>query len=67
MPRSVTPLTARTQVDRDLVALLFWVSCATDRRGRRPTSREGWSVNEAGTAWTVDLREDARWHVPVSP
>ncbi len=62
-PGSVTPLTARTQVDRDLVALLFSGLLRNGPQGTVvPDLAERWSVNDAGTAWTVDLREDARWH-----
>ena len=62
-PVSVTPLTARTQVDRDLVALLFSGLLRNGPQGAVvPDLAEGWSVNAAGTTWTVDLREDARWH-----
>ena len=62
-PASVTPLTARTQVDRDLVALLF---SGLVRNGPSGTIvadlAERWSVDAAGTTWTVDLREGVHWH-----
>lgn len=62
-PFSVSPLTARTQVDRDLVALVF---SGLVRNGPGatlvPDLAERWSVNEAGTVWTVTIREGATWH-----
>src|SRR5688500_4058787 len=62
-PVSVTPLTARTQVDRDLVALLFSGLLRNGPAGTIvPDLAERWSVDASGRTWTVDLREDARWH-----
>jgi peptide/nickel transport system substrate-binding protein len=63
VPRSVTPLTARTQVDRDLVALLFSGLVRNGPGGTIvPDLAERWSVDKAGKTWTVDLRDDAYWH-----
>jgi len=63
VPHSVTSLTARTQVDRDLVALVFSGLVRNGPGGSiLPDLAERWSVDESGTTWTVDLREDARWH-----
>jgi len=68
-PSSITPLTARTQVDRDLVALLFR---GLVRLGPGstvlPDLAERWTVAENGTRWTFQLRPDATWHdgVPVT-
>ena len=60
---SVTPLTARTQVDRDLVALLFSGLVRNGPAGTIvPDLAERWSVDPTGKTWTVDLRDDARWH-----
>src|SRR5688572_13014582 len=60
---SVTPLTARTQVDRDLVALLFSGLMRNGPGGTIvPDLAERWSVDKTGKTWTVDLRDDARWH-----
>jgi peptide/nickel transport system substrate-binding protein len=62
-PSAIMPVLARTQADRDLVALLFrglvrlgpGTSVLPDLAGR-------WTVEEGGTLWTFHLREDARWH-----
>jgi peptide/nickel transport system substrate-binding protein len=60
---SVTPLTARTQVDRDLVALLFSGLVRNGSAGTIvPDLAERWSVDASGKTWSVDLRADARWH-----
>ena len=62
-PSSVSPLTARTQVDRDLVALLFSGLVRNGPGGTiLPDLAERWSVDRSGKTWTVDLRADARWH-----
>ena len=62
-PVSISPLTARTQADRDLVALLF---CGLVRNGPSgtllPDLAESWTVDSTGATWTFQLREDARWH-----
>jgi peptide/nickel transport system substrate-binding protein len=68
-PSSITPVTARTQVDRDLVALLFR---GLVRLGPGtsivPDLATGWSVDKKGKRWTFQLRDDAFWHdgVPVT-
>lgn len=62
-PRSITPLTARTQVDRDLVALLFSGLVRNGPTGTIvPDLAERWSVDASGKTWTVDLRDDVHWH-----
>ena len=62
-PSSVSPLTARTQADRDLVALLFSGLVRNGPGGTLvPDLAERWSVDKAGKTWTVDIRSDARWH-----
>ena len=62
-PDSVTPLTARTQVDRDLVALLFrgLVRLGPDS-SLLPDLARDWTVEQKGARWTFRLRDDARWH-----
>ena len=69
-PESVSPLTAVTQADRDLVALLFSGLVRNGPGGTLvPDLAERWSVDPSGKTWTVDLREDASWHdgTPVTP
>jgi peptide/nickel transport system substrate-binding protein len=62
-PASVSPLTARTQADRDLVALLFPGLVRNGPDGTIvPDLAERWSVDKTGKDWTVDIRPDARWH-----
>lgn len=62
-PVSVSPLTARSQADRDLVALIF---SGLVRNGPGstlvPDLADHWSVDDTGRTWTVTLRDDARWH-----
>ena len=62
-PDSISPLTARTQADRDLVALVF---AGLVRDGPSGTIvadlAERWSSDLTGTIWTFELRQDARWH-----
>jgi peptide/nickel transport system substrate-binding protein len=68
-PSSITPLTARTQVDRDLVALLFrGLVRLGPGNAILPDLAERWTVAEKGARWTFHLRADATWHdgVPVT-
>ncbi len=68
-PSSVTPLTARTQADRDLVALLFrGLVRLGPGSSVLPDLAERWTVTEKGARWTFQLRPDAAWHdgVPVT-
>ena len=60
---SVSPLTARTQVDRDLVALVF-AGLVRDGPGGMvvPDLAASWSVDATGRTWTVVLRDGAIWH-----
>jgi peptide/nickel transport system substrate-binding protein len=62
-PVSASPLTARTQVDRDIVALVF-AGLVRNGPGATivPDLAARWSTDTAGTTWTVELREGARWH-----
>jgi len=62
-PVSVNPLAAKTQVDRDLVALAF---AGLVRLGPDamivPDLAARWSSDESGRSWTFELRAHARWH-----
>ena len=62
-PVSVSPLSARTQADRDLVALVFSGLVRNGPAGTLvPDLAERWSVDPTGAVWTFQLRDDARWH-----
>jgi len=62
-PTSISPLTARTQADRDLVALVFSGLVKNGPSGTLlPDLAESWTVDDTGATWTFELREDARWH-----
>ncbi|MGZ8527905.1 MAG: ABC transporter substrate-binding protein, partial [Candidatus Limnocylindrales bacterium] len=62
-PSSINPLTARTQADRDLVALVFSGLVALGQDGTyRPDLASGWTVDAKSKAWTFTIRPDARWH-----
>lgn len=62
-PVSVSPLTARTQADRDLVALIFSGLVRNGPSGTLlPDLAESWTVDKTGATWTFQLRSDARWH-----
>ncbi len=61
-PSSINPLTARTQADRDLAALIFSGLVALGPDGTyRPDLASGWTVNAKGDSWTFTIRPDARW------
>ena len=62
-PVSVNPLAARTQVDRDLVALTFSGLVKLGPDGILiPDLAARWTTDETGKSWTFSLRPDARWH-----
>ena len=62
-PVSVSPFSARTQADRDLVALVFAGLVRNGPSGSVvPDLADRWSVDETGSVWTFELREDATWH-----
>ncbi len=62
-PVSVNPLGARTQVDRDLVALTFSSLVRLGPDGVLiPDLASRWTMDETGTSWTFSLRPDTLWH-----
>ena len=62
-PVSVSPLSARTQADRDLVALVYSGLVRNGPAGTIvPDLAEHWTVDGTGAVWTFQLRDDARWH-----
>ena len=62
-PVSVSPLSARTQADRDLVALVYSGLVRNGPSGSLvPDLAERWTVDSTGSVWTFYLRDDARWH-----
>ncbi len=62
-PVSVSPLSARTQPDRDLVSLVFSGLVRNGPSGTIvPDLAERWSVDATGSIWSFQLRADATWH-----
>src|SRR3954464_15740514 len=62
-PTSVSPFGARTEADRDLVALAFegLVAMAPDGQPRAALA-QSWETSADGASWTFHLRADATWH-----
>ena len=61
-PSSINPLTARTQADRDLVALVFRGLLRAGPQGAiLPDLADSWTVSTDGLTYTFNLRSDARW------
>jgi peptide/nickel transport system substrate-binding protein len=61
-PESISPLTARTQADRDLVALIFAGLVRNGPNGTLvPDLASRWEVSGDGKTWTFELRDDAFW------
>jgi len=61
-PSSVNPLTARTQADRDLVALLFRGLVRAGPDGSiLPDLASSWTLSADGRTYTFQLAEDAYW------
>jgi ABC-type transport system substrate-binding protein len=66
---SVTPATARTNADRELVALIFSGLVRLGGGGEvLPDLAESWTVDKTGSKYTFTIRPDAVWHdgVPVT-
>lgn len=62
-PVSVSPLSAWTQADRDLVALVFSGLVRNGPDGTLlPDLADSWTVDPTGATWTFELRTDAAWH-----
>ena len=61
-PTSVNPLAARTQADRDLVALVFRSLVRLDSEGRPIADlARSWTSSRAGDTWTFQLDPGATW------
>ena len=61
-PVSINPLTASTQVDRDLVALLFRGLVRAGPNGTLlPDLARSWAVSSDGLTYTFTMRSNARW------
>ena len=61
-PVSIDPLTASTQVDRDLVALVYSGLVKLGPNGTLlPDLASGWTVNAKGTQYVFTIRADAQW------
>jgi len=68
-PISINPLTAQTQADRDLVALVFSGLVKLGPGNTVvPDLAQSWTTNRTGAIWTVRMRTDATWQdgVPVT-
>ncbi|MFI5226554.1 MAG: peptide ABC transporter substrate-binding protein [Candidatus Limnocylindrales bacterium] len=61
-PGSIDPLTAKSQADRDLVALVFSGLVRLGPDGTVvPDLAASWTVDKKGASYTFQLRPDARW------
>jgi peptide/nickel transport system substrate-binding protein len=61
-PTSINPLAARSQADRDLVALVFEGLVTRDATGRpAPGLATSWTGSKHGDEWTFHLDPAARW------
>ena len=61
-PGSIDPLTAQTQVDRDIVALVFSGLARLGPDGTVvPDLASGWTIADKGKSYTFTIRSDARW------
>ncbi len=62
-PVSASPFSARSQADRDLVALVFSGLVKNGPGGSLvPDLADRWSVDDTGAVWTFHIRDDATWH-----
>ena len=61
-PTNVNPLAARTQADRDLVALVFEGLVARNAEGQAiPALARSWTPSAKGATWTFELDPDRHW------
>jgi ABC-type transport system substrate-binding protein len=60
-PSSINPLTARTQVDQDLVALLFRGLAKAGPNGTVVPDLATWTISGDGRTYTFNIRNDAYW------
>lgn len=61
-PESINPLTARTQADRDLVALIYSGLVKLGPDGSLvPDLASGWTIATGGKRYTFTIRPDATW------
>ena len=61
-PTNINPLAARTQADRDLIALVFPGLVGRDDEGRPdPALARTWTSTDDGSSWTFTLDPAARW------
>lgn len=61
-PTNINPLAARTQADRDLVALVFsGLVARTADGGVRPDLASSWTSAAAGDSWTFQLASGRVW------
>jgi peptide/nickel transport system substrate-binding protein len=61
-PTNVNPFAARTQADRDLVALVFsGLVARTADGGVRPDLASSWTSSGTGDTWTFQLAHDRVW------
>ncbi len=61
-PSSITPVTARTEADRELSRLVFSGLVARGTGATYvPDLAASWTVDPGGRNWTFVLRSDARW------
>jgi ABC-type transport system substrate-binding protein len=62
LPASINPLTARTQADRDIVALVFSGLVRHGPDGTvLPDLAAAWTIADKGASYTFTLRPDAVW------
>lgn len=60
---TLNPIYASTNAERSASKLIFASLLSYDRDGRlRGDLAENWSVNDSGTTYTVNLRDNAKWH-----
>ena len=61
-PSSITPVTARTLADKDLVGLIFsGLVKVGPGDSLVPDLAASWKVDSSGQVWTVSIRPDAVW------
>lgn len=60
---NLDPLNTANEDDKNILSLIYESLIKIDGQGKiQPALAENWQVDEAGTTYTFNLRQDVKWH-----